>query len=263
MKERRAQFRFYEELNDFLPLKMRKKIFQYEFEGSPSIKDAIEAIGVPHTEVDLIIVNGRSVDFNYHLQNMDFVSVYPVFESLDISPITHLRPEPLRRTRFILDTQLGKLARLLRMLGLDTLYKNDYDDNQIIEISLSEKRIILTRDRGILKNKKVTRGYWVRSTRAEEQIVEILNRFDLHTQIRPFTRCLKCNGIIKRVNKQDIICHIPKMTGNYYEQFYRCERCKKIYWKGPHYKRMNKKIEELMRKADLSPNELHLSGNFL
>ena len=174
-----AQFRFYEELNDFLFPSKKKTLFSYQFNGTPSIKDVIEGMGVPHTEVDLILVNGISVGFDYHLLHGDHVSVYPVFESLDISPIVLLREKPLRKSTFILDVHLGKLARSLRMLGFDSLYRNDYEDSEIISISVKEKRIILTRDQDILKRRAVTRGYLIRSTSLEEQIHEVLSRFDL------------------------------------------------------------------------------------
>src|SRR3989338_9144205 len=113
----RAHFRFYEELNDFLPPERRKTTFTREFRNRASVKDMIEALGVPHTEVDLILVNGASVDFSYLVQDGDRISVYPMFESFDIRPLVHLRPRPLREPKFVLDTHLGKLAVYLRLLG--------------------------------------------------------------------------------------------------------------------------------------------------
>ncbi|MCA1760491.1 MAG: Mut7-C ubiquitin/RNAse domain-containing protein, partial [Bacteroidales bacterium] len=136
---RKASFRFYEELNDHLPEAWRKKTFVYEFKGRPGIKNTIQAIGVPHGEVDLILVNGESVDFDYQLQGGEEISVYPQFESLDISPVIKLRPKPLRESRFVVDVNLGKLALKLRLLGFDTLFRNNFEDDEIIEISLKEK----------------------------------------------------------------------------------------------------------------------------
>ena len=153
-----AQFRFYEELNDFLAPALRKCEFAYAFTGTPSVKDPIEAIGVPHTEVDLVLVDGESLDFTRRLTGGERVAVYPVFERLDIAPVTRLRARPLRRTRFVLDVHLGKMARYLRLLGFDALYRTDYDDATIIRLSLDEQRIILTRDRGVLKHTAVTHG---------------------------------------------------------------------------------------------------------
>ena len=243
---KKAQFRFYAELNDFFPNGNNKVDWIYPFHGSPSVKDAIEALGVPHTEVDLIIVNGTSVDFNYHLQHTDYISVYPVFECLDISPIIRLREKPLREIRFILDVHLGKLARMLRMLGFDSLYRNDYDDPDIVATALKEKRVILTRDRGILKTKTVTHGYCIRSSTPQQQINEVLKRFDLYSQIRPFFRCMNCNGIITPVNKTAIEHRLEKKTRTYYNDFSICSKCGNLFWKGTHYDKMKTVIHQLM-----------------
>jgi uncharacterized protein with PIN domain len=239
------QIRFYEELNDFLPKKKRKVIFQHTYNGMMTIKDVIESLGVPHTEVDLILVNGESVNFNFKTKNNDLVAVYPVFESLDISNVTKLRPEPLRITKFVLDVHLGKLARYLRMLGFDTLYQNNYSDPEIIDISLKEKRIILTRDLGILKNGSVTHGYWLRSQKPKEQLEEVIKRFDLSSNIRPLNRCINCNGSIVIVEKQKIADQLKPKTIRYFDEFFQCTNCRKVYWEGSHYHRMVKRIKGL------------------
>jgi uncharacterized protein len=235
--------RFYEELNDFLPKAKRKTSFSHTFSGNTSVKDVIESLGVPHTEIDLILVNGVSVDFNAKPENGDFVSVYPVFESLDISNITKLRPEPLRHPKFILDVHLGKLAKYLRMLGFDSLYQNNFEDDEIIEISVNEKRIILTRDLGILKNSKVTHGYWVRSQKPKVQVNEVVKRFDLTKQIEPLNRCIECNGKIVEVKKEQIADLLKPKTRKFFQNFYQCSNCKKVYWEGSHYSKMLDKID--------------------
>lgn len=240
-----AHFRFYEELNDFLPIERRKRDFSLDFDGKPAIKDIVEAIGVPHVEIDLILVNGRSVDFKYILQNGDRVSVYPVFESLDISPVMHLRPQPLRHPQFILDVHLGTLARYLRLLGFDCWYDNHYEDGQIIRESVQSDRIILTRDVGLLKNKAVTRGYWLRNVMPKLQAREVLQRFDLLRQIKIFLRCMVCNGLIKPVQKENVIEQLPPKTRIFYQEFYQCEQCQKIYWQGAHFKKMQDLIKDL------------------
>ena len=194
--------RFYEELNDFLKANQRKIEFSYPLKQAGSIKDLIESIGVPHTEVDLIIVNGESVDFNYQVQNGDHISVYPVFESLDISPLKHCQPEPLRKPRFVLDVHLGKLAAYLRMLGFDTLYRNDYDDPELARISIDEHRILLSCDRQLLMRKHISHAYFVRNRKPQQQLLEILSRFELYNNLKPFTRCLHCNEKIHAVKKQ-------------------------------------------------------------
>jgi len=246
--KRIISIRFYEELNDFLKSEIRKKWINYTFRINQTVKDAIEAMGVPHAEIDLIVVNGESVGFDYHLQDGDQISVYPVFETLDISTLTLLRPEPLRETRFILDVHLGKLCKYLRMLGFDTYYRNDLADDEIVKISVTEKRIILTRDLGILKNGAVTHGYWVRSKVSKEQLFEVFNRFDLHNKTRPFYRCTMCNGLVKEVNKTEIE-HLLKMnTKIYFDKFYQCNDCKRVYWEGTHFKNMQNFILEITGK---------------
>ncbi len=235
---KKITIRFYEELNDFLPKGKEKIRFEHSFSGNPSVKDMIESLGVPHTEIDLILVNGNSVNFDYIIKNCDDISVYPVFESINITGIQNLRSKPLRTPMFILDVHLGKLAKLIRLLGFDTLYENDYDDIQIVEIAVSQKRTILTRDTGLLKRKEVTRGYFVRNIHAEEQLKEIILRFDLKNLIKPFSRCLICNNLLRPIPKKDILSRIPPKVKLFQNDFFICDSCNKIYWKGTHYKRM-------------------------
>lgn len=239
-----AFFRFYEELNDFLPPGKRKKLFQYSFNGNPSVKDAIESLGVPHVEIDLILVNSISVDFSYKLQNDDTVSVYPVFESIDIGPVTHIREKPLRDPKFILDVHLGKLTKYLRLCGFDSYYRTNLNDQEIISLALSDKRIILTRDKELLKNKKVTRGYCIRSQYLDEQMKEIFLRFDLKNQVRLFRLCMECNGILSDVKKDEIIHRLLPGTRQFYQKFKRCPDCDRIYWEGSHYQRMRGYVED-------------------
>lgn len=247
-----AKFRFYAELNDFLPREKRQSTFSYLFRGQPAVKDSIEAIGVPHTEVDLILVNGMSVDFRYRLQPDDRVAVYPVFECFDVSDVTHLRPRPLRQTRFVLDVHLGKLARYLRMLGFDTLYSNAYGDHEIVQISVRDRRLILTRDRGLLKHKLVTHGYWLRATDPTKQLREVLQHFDLFSQIRTFGRCMRCNGLLETVPKSLVLERIPTKARRYYEDFYRCATCGRIYWRGSHVQKMQRFIVALTGERSMT-----------
>lgn len=239
--------RFYEELNDFLPKEKRKVRFEHEFFGQESVKDLIEALGVPHTEVDMILVNGSSVNFDYILQDKDDISVYPVFESFDIKNVQHLRPEPLREPKFVLDVHLGKLARYLRMMGFDVYYTNDLSDEKIVEISLKERRTILTRDVGLLKRGKVTHGYFVRSNLVEKQVEEIVKRFQLENMINEFSRCIDCNSVLEPVEKQKVIDKIPPKVRKYYNEFFICPNCSKIYWKGSHVDDMLKVVNKFKR----------------
>ena len=193
MHRKTATFRFYAELNDFLEPGLRGREIRYAFSGRPAVKSAIEALGVPHPEVEVIVVGGSSVGFDSRLDDGDRVAVYPMFEAVDVSPIMRLRERPLRQTRFVLDTHLGKLARLLRLLGFDTLYRNDFDDEEIVRVSVDERRIALTRDRGILKHGELTHGYCLRSAAPLEQVHEVMSRFDLRRSVAPFSRCTMCN----------------------------------------------------------------------
>ncbi len=239
------QIRFYEELNDFLPAEQRKITFKHCFKQAGSIKDMIENLGVPHTEIDLILVNGESVNFNYLIQDGDRISVYPMFESLDITTVSHLRPKPLRETRFILDTHLGRLAAYLRMLGFDSLYRNDYDDPTLANISVDEQRILLTRDLKLLMRKQITHGYFVRNIQPQQQLLEILRRFDLSKALHPFRRCMHCNGEISAVDKQAIASQLMPRTKSFYNEFWQCAQCQKVYWQGSHYRRMQQLIASL------------------
>ena len=238
-------FRFYEELKDFLPKDRKRQPFSVSLSESQPVKHAIESLGIPHTEVDLILVNSNPVDFTYKLKNNDYVSVYPVFETFDIAGITSLRKTGLRDPKFIIDVHLGKLAKYLRFLGFDTLYENNMEDSEIISISKNNNRIIITRDSGILKNAAVTHGYFVRSQKPKEQLAEVIRRFNLESLIDPFTRCSECNGNIKETAKDSNINELDPQTKKYYNKFYQCTKCRKIFWQGTHYQRLNDFFENL------------------
>ncbi|MEE8136275.1 MAG: Mut7-C RNAse domain-containing protein, partial [Thermodesulfobacteriota bacterium] len=216
---------------------------QYSFDGKPSIKDSIEAIGIPHTEVDLIVVNGNSVGFDYHMQDGDEASVYPAFNDVDIPNKVKLKekPEPV----FIVDVNLGKLVKLLRMCGFDAIYSNKYTDHDIAVLAHRGKRVVLTRDRRLLRQRIITHGYWVRSTDPDQQIYEVIRRFDLFSILKPFNRCLECNGLIKPVEKDEILDQLEPKTIQYFNEFYQCLVCKKIYWKGSHYEYMSKFLDNI------------------
>jgi uncharacterized protein with PIN domain len=240
-----ATFRFYAELGDFLPAARRQRDFVHAFSGTPSVKDTIEALGVPHVEVDLVVVDGRSVAFAHRLRGGERVAVYPVFEGIDIAAALHLRPAPLRETRFVLDGHLGKLARALRLLGFDTEYSRDVRDGELIARSRSEGRIILTRDRQLLKAREVTHGYWVRATDPAAQVVEVLDRFDLRGNAKPFTRCTVCNGTLVAVAPQEVEGEVPPRAWERGHEYHRCVGCRKVYWKGTHFTR----LEAFVRRA--------------
>jgi uncharacterized protein with PIN domain/sulfur carrier protein ThiS len=231
-------FRFYSELNALLSEKYRFRDNCQVFQGSQTVKHLLESLGIPHTEVDLILVNGTPVNFSYIPNDGERISVYPVFESFDISTLNCLRPDPLREPQFVLDGHLGRLAAYLRMLGFNSLYHNDYSDEALAQISDAEKRILLTRDRGLLKRRQVTRGYLLRTCEPKQQLLAVIRRFDLVSSFKPFTRCIACNGILIKKSKEAIIGLLEPRTIQYFEKFKQCADCGKIYWKGSHYERM-------------------------
>jgi uncharacterized protein with PIN domain len=237
-----AEFRFYAELNDFLSPLQHKRTILYRFSCHPGIKDPIEAFGVPHPEVELIIVNAESVGFDYQLQADDRVAVYPVFKSVDTKPLLKLREKIAPKPRFVLDVNLGKLAKLMRMLGFDCLYRNDFKDKEVVNIAVTEHRIVLTRDRRLLFAKNISYGYWVRAVDVESQVVEVLRRFDLHGSIHTFVRCLVCNGELAPVAKADILDRLEPKTRLYYEVFHHCVNCQRIYWEGSHMEDMRRRL---------------------
>ena len=243
-------FRFYEELNDFLPKHRRKTTFEAEFKGKRSIKDMIEALGVHHTEVDLILVNGISVDFNYILQNEDRVSVYPVFESLNISEVTLLRKIPLRRHKYLADINLGNIVKYMRVLGFDVYYDSLLSTRKIIEISKRENRVILTNSRKLLKFKDVTHGIFIRPGTTTEQIRQIIDYLDIKDNIKPFSRCLRCNTLLKSVLKEKILDRIPPKTKEFCNKYVQCQSCDKIYWKGTHFINMKKVVRQILDQPE-------------
>jgi len=243
-----ASFRFYAELNDFLPREQRYTRIAHPCKLPASVKDMIESLGVPHTEVDLILVNDASVDFTYAVADGDRIAVYPVFESFDISPVLRLRPRPLRESRFVLDVHLGRLASYLRILGLDTLYRNDYDDKELAAISCKERRILLTRDRGLLKRSEVSRGYWIRETRPRDQVVEVVRRFDLAGQLRPFRRCPRCNKLLEPVEKETVAHRLPPKTRERCDYITSCPSCDQLYWRGTHTERLQQFLKTITQR---------------
>ncbi len=238
--------RFYEELNDFLPEAQRRQPFSTDAPPGSTTKSLIENLGVPHTEVDLVLVNGESADFSRRLADGDFVSVYPVFESWDVGVVSRVRTVPLRVTRFIADVHLGRLARQLRMLGFDTTWAGCLADEAIAREARRDHRIILSRDRGLLKRRAVTHGYLVRSLEPREQLGEVISRFDLGRQVRLFSRCMDCNVPLARVGRHTVLDDVPAAVAETCWEFSRCPRCGKVFWRGTHWETMKKLAAEVL-----------------
>ena len=240
-------FRCYAELNDFLLPEHRQKPFVHPLKTPVILGEAIESLGIPCSEVDLALVNSEPASLDRRLNENDVVSLYPAFEALDISELKGKHTPALRESRFILDAHLGKLAKYLRMLGFDTLYRNDYGDEEIIDLAVREKRIILTRDKLLLQSRRVTHGYYIRATDKHKQLKEVVKKFDLYSQFRSFTRCMTCNADLVPKSRQEIPELVPPEILELYEDFYFCPACRKVYWQGSHFRRMESFIRELTR----------------
>ncbi|MFP3755333.1 MULTISPECIES: Mut7-C RNAse domain-containing protein [Cupriavidus] len=245
-----ATFRFYEELNDFLAHTRRHQDIVVPCARAATVKHMIEALGVPHTEVELILVNGESVPFDRPLQDGDRVAVYPTFEAFDISPLLRVRDQPLRETRFVADAHLGGLAHLLRMTGFDTLYDNHFEDSEIARIAAEEGRIVLTRDRELLKRRGVTHGCYVRAIKSSLQVREVFRRLDLARSARPFALCLDCNVPLHRIDKSDVDGRVPEGVLARHARFVTCTHCRRVFWEGSHWRKMRALVDELLGEAN-------------
>ncbi|MDX1414315.1 MAG: Mut7-C RNAse domain-containing protein [Candidatus Promineifilaceae bacterium] len=246
-----AVFRFYAELNELLPHALRHKAFAHPIHDSTqSVKHLVEANGVPHTEVDLILANGDPVPFSYLVQPGDRISIYPTFRKLSIQSQVKLRPAYKKPPRFLLDNHLGKLARLLRLLGIDTQYFNNrYDDAELAQMAFERQRILLSRDRGLLMRSIVVHGYCLRTTDSLQQVKATINRFNLFDQIRPWRRCLRCNGLLRPVPKSQVLDRLEPKTRIYYHEFQICEACEQIYWKGSHFNKLENFVKEILKST--------------
>ncbi|WP_330230138.1 Mut7-C ubiquitin/RNAse domain-containing protein [Nocardia sp. NBC_00508] len=245
-----VDIRVYAELNDFLRPDERYLVLRRPFRPHQTVKDLIEAAGIPHTEIDLVLVNGQPVDFDHRPRFGDRISAYPMFETLDIGPVTKVRPHPLREPRFVVDVNLGGLAKLMRLMGLDVHCRWNADDAELAEVSAAEHRILLTRDRGLLKRRNVTHGVYIRSDRPVDQVVEVIRRLDLVAYLAPFTRCLRCGGPVVEVAKADVADRLEPLTRRYYDTFRQCRDCGRIYWAGSHHARLSATAQRIRAALD-------------
>jgi uncharacterized protein with PIN domain len=240
-----ATLRFYEELNDFLPHALRKRDIPLCFEPPAPVRHLVETVGVPHTEIELVLRNGESVDLEARVGDGDRLAVYPVFESFDVAPLVRLRAAPLRELRFAADAHLGRLARDLRLLGFDTVFANDVGDDALARCAASEQRILLTRDRQLLMRREVTRGCYLRAARPEEQLAYLVRRLQLCGLIRPFTRCTTCNTPVEAVPAAAVESQLPPSVRRLHECYWRCAGCGRVYWQGSHWRAMAGRIARL------------------
>jgi uncharacterized protein with PIN domain len=242
-----ATLRFYAELNDFLPKGQRYRDCLLEFPADAPVRHLVEQFGVPHTELELVLLNGRSVGLEEPVPDGARLSLYPVFEAMDVTPLVRLRPWPLRVTRFVADAHLGRLARYLRLMGFDTRYENDAGDAELADCSMRERRILLTRDRALLMRREITHGCFVRPLKPLQQLIAVMQRCDLYDQTRPFTRCMVCNGTLEAVDKASVEVELPPRTRECFHRFWRCSGCRRIYWKGGHFARLQVLVEKHLR----------------
>lgn len=234
-----ASFRFYAELNDFLAPARRGRIFTVECARGATAKHMIEALGVPHTEVELILIDGEAAGFGQRLRDGDHLAIYPAFGSFDITSLGRLRPAP-PHFHFVADAHLGGLARRLRMAGFNTLYRNDYADREIAEIAGREQRIVLTRDRDLLKHRVISHGCYIHALKPPQQFCEVMRRLDLALLQKPFTLCMVCNLPLRPVPREMVFSSLPLSVRRNpdYLKFTTCDCCGRIYWKGSHWQRM-------------------------
>jgi uncharacterized protein with PIN domain len=223
-----ATFRFYGELNDFLPPVRRQRSFASPCAQNATTKHMIEALGVPHTEVALVLVDGTPAPFDRLLRDGERVAVYPRFGWLE-------QTVPLR---FVADAHLGGLARMLRMAGFDTLYDNHFDDDEIEAVAAQDSRTVLTRDRELLKRRTIAHGRYVHALRPAQQLVEVVERLGLASLAAPFTLCLHCNAPLREVGKAEVLDQLPASVRVLHDELQTCDLCRRVFWKGSHWKRM-------------------------
>jgi uncharacterized protein len=242
-----TSFRFYAQLNDFLPPAQRGHALTRDVHPHSTLKDTIESIGVPHPEIDLLVVNGAAVDFDYRPSDGDRVAVYPRFWTIDLEDRQRLCPPIPDPARFVTDVHLAQLAARLRSAGFDTV--ETPVDEEVAALSQHETRIALTRDRELLRRKAVRAGSWIRHADPDDQFVEVLRRFDLVRQMKPFTRCLRCNGILEPVSKDDVAHRLKPAIARMFDDFHACSSCGRLFWRGSHYDRLQRRLEQAIGRA--------------
>ncbi|MBE9535021.1 MAG: twitching motility protein PilT [Proteobacteria bacterium] len=237
--KKQAKLIFYGELKELLAPEHKAGTVLFRFERSPSVKDTIESLGVPHTEAGLIIAGEEAVGFTHLLRDGNEIRVYPHDGIPDIYREHRLPFMPEGSPAFILDVHLGRLARYLRIAGFDTIYSpEDMGDEVIADAACREGRIVLTCDRGLLKRSNVRYGHLLRSRDSRGQLREVVARYSLKNLFKPFSRCIHCNGSIEEAKKEDVLQGLPAGIKRDFDDFYRCSNCGHVYWQGSHYKRI-------------------------
>lgn len=240
----KVYIRLYGNLNKLVSSKFQNE-FEYNFLLPTTVKDIIESLGIPHTEISLILLDGHSVGWNAKIKNNSRISFFPFFHSFDISKLSMVYIIP-KKLKFICDVHLGKLAKYLRILGFDCLYRNNLSDEEIINTGVKEKRIILTMDRGILKNSRVKYGALIVNKKLKDQLIELNDRFEIYSKAKILSRCIICNKKLIKVNRKKASEKFKYLEDRHYKEFLYCKECKRIYYKGSHYKKMLNFLENLL-----------------
>ncbi len=235
-----AQFRFYAELNDFLAPWRRWRDSACECAPHASVKHMVEALGVPHTEVGLVLCNGQPCSLAHRpLADGDRLSVYPPMPRLQVPAAGDASP------RLAADAHLGRLARHLRFAGYDTLWHEHGSDAELAALARDQGRIVLTRDRALLMHRDVVRGCYLRPTEPWDQMAELARRLPLDLRARRPARCLVCNAMPVEVDRQAVLAELPPRTRQSFDRFWRCPGCARVFWRGSHWQRMHAQLQAL------------------
>ncbi|WP_020680657.1 Mut7-C RNAse domain-containing protein [Marinobacterium rhizophilum] len=241
-----VQCRCHGRLNELLPPSQRWRVRTMHLKQEITLQQLLIPLHIPHPEVDLVMVNGAPARLDYCVRHGDQIHIYPDIGDIDDAAIVPLRVRPLPRARFILDVHLGRLARRLRLLGLDCWYRSQMDDRAIVRLARIQERVILTRDRGLLQRVEVSHGYYVRAIRPEAQLREVLARFEPGPWLRPLSRCMRCNGLIETMSGEEVQRLSRPDLEREFSVIYRCVGCHQLYWQGSHYEQLRKYVDQLL-----------------
>jgi uncharacterized protein with PIN domain len=221
---------------DLLRPDRRDRPTTVEFELPTGLRDLIQSTGVPHVELGTVHVNGMVADYSARVDDGDVIEAWSRY------PLS----EPPEDPAFLLDVHLGRLAHYLRLFGFNTEYGTEAADADLAARSVATRRILLTRDRGLLMRSELQHASFIRATDPHEQIVEVLSRFALAGVGIPLTRCLACNGRLQPIPAREARPRVPGSIGGRHDQFSRCVACDRIYWKGSHHRRLRLLIDETL-----------------
>jgi uncharacterized protein with PIN domain len=228
-------YRFHGELNDLLPALLRHRAFQRTAAQHATVRHAIEALGVPHTEFGTVLINGHVAEPGRQICDSDLIEAYPAA----FIAAAGGSPEP----RFLADAHLGGLAKRLRLLGFDTLLASNAPDRALAELADTERRILLSRDRELLKHRRVAQGRYVRALGTDEQMREVVSHFGLRGRLRPFSRCLECNSALREATRSEVAEGLPRSVAASQQRFTVCTGCNRVYWPGSHWERLRAVVD--------------------